>query len=327
MLVVPMKNQKDEVIGVLQLINAKRHAARQADFTRQIVHQEVIPFSQRSQELASSLASQAAVALENNLLYRDIQRLFEGFVKASVTAIESRDPTTFGHSERVAKLTVGLAEAVDRSDSRPYQRHPLLAARTSRKSATPPCCTTSARSACARRCWSRPRSSIPPQMELINKRFQYIRKVLELEAYRKKLDYVLANGNQNYQPIRLPRLRLRSTARNCQQLDEFLAAHPAGERADRAARKDFGETGGDCRLEFPGSLRAHGTAAVRRGVALPLHPQRQPGPRRARADRIARHPQLPLPEPDSLDQGTEEDSRSSPARTTRNWTAAATRTT
>jgi HD-GYP domain-containing protein (c-di-GMP phosphodiesterase class II) len=115
-----MKNHQEEVIGVLQLINAKKHRAAKLT-SLQVTLQEVIPFSKRSQDLAASLASQAGVALENNLLYRDIQNLFEGFVKASVTAIEWRDPTTLGHSERVAKLTVGLAEMVDRTDTGPYK--------------------------------------------------------------------------------------------------------------------------------------------------------------------------------------------------------------
>ena len=63
-----------------------------------------------------ALASQAAVAVENNLLYESIERLFEGFVTAAVTAIEQRDPTTSGHSFRVADLTVELAKVVDRID-------------------------------------------------------------------------------------------------------------------------------------------------------------------------------------------------------------------
>ena len=64
-----------------------------------------------------SLASQAAVALENSQLYTEIQQLFEGFVRASVVAIEARDPATSGHSFRVANLSVAFAEAVDRIDS------------------------------------------------------------------------------------------------------------------------------------------------------------------------------------------------------------------
>jgi len=77
-------------------------------------------FTREDEELLLALSSQAAVAIENAILYEDIQRLFEGFIKASVYAIESRDPTTSGHSERVAILTVGLAEKVDRADSGPY---------------------------------------------------------------------------------------------------------------------------------------------------------------------------------------------------------------
>jgi hypothetical protein len=70
---------------------------------------------------ATSLASQAGIALENALLYDEVKTLFEGFVRASVTAIESRDPTTSGHSERVAVYTVGLAKAIGRVDTGPYR--------------------------------------------------------------------------------------------------------------------------------------------------------------------------------------------------------------
>ncbi len=74
----------------------------------------------RHERLAGSLASQAAVAHRERRLYESINELFDGFVKASVTAIESRDPTTSGHSERVADLTVGLAER-----GRPRRHRPL----------------------------------------------------------------------------------------------------------------------------------------------------------------------------------------------------------
>jgi response regulator RpfG family c-di-GMP phosphodiesterase len=70
--------------------------------------------------LGLSLASQAAVAYENSRLYRDIENLFDGFVNAAVKAIEQRDPTTSGHSQRVCEMTVALAEAVDREPRGPY---------------------------------------------------------------------------------------------------------------------------------------------------------------------------------------------------------------
>ena len=112
MLTVPMLSAKSEVIGVVQLINRKRVPAARLlapdDFVR-----EVVPFDDWSEELALALASQAGISLENATLYDEIRRLFEGFVNASVTAIESRDPTTSGHSRRVATLSVALAERVD----------------------------------------------------------------------------------------------------------------------------------------------------------------------------------------------------------------------
>ena len=73
----------------------------------------MVAFDQRSEELALALGRRPGIALENALLYDEIRVLFEGFVDASVTAIESRDPTTSGHSRRVATLSVELAKKVD----------------------------------------------------------------------------------------------------------------------------------------------------------------------------------------------------------------------
>jgi HD-GYP domain-containing protein (c-di-GMP phosphodiesterase class II) len=119
MLTVPLISQRDEVIGVIQLINKKRDPARKL-LTRADVDAQVVPFDERSEELLGMLAAQAGVSLETAILYEDIRKLFEGFVKASVEAIESRDPTTSGHSRRVADLTVGLAKVVDRETAGPY---------------------------------------------------------------------------------------------------------------------------------------------------------------------------------------------------------------
>ena len=119
MLTLPMKNGRGEVIGVLQLINCKLHSEARLT-SQEVVAREVRPFSDRAVRLALSLASQAAVAYENGRLYQDIEKLFEGFVQASVKAIEQRDPTTSGHSLRVSHMTVGLAEIVDRVDTGAY---------------------------------------------------------------------------------------------------------------------------------------------------------------------------------------------------------------
>jgi HD-GYP domain-containing protein (c-di-GMP phosphodiesterase class II) len=103
-LVVPMISPKDEILGVVQLINRREESGAAG----------VVKFDERCVALARSLASQAAVALENARLYAEIRRLLDGFVQASVTAIESRDPTTSGHSSRVAALSAALAETINR---------------------------------------------------------------------------------------------------------------------------------------------------------------------------------------------------------------------
>lgn len=114
MLTTPVITPEGKVLAVMQLINARDDDAgplrSDHDFETR-----VRPFTPEDERLCGALASQAAVALENARLIADIEALFEGFVRASVHAIEQRDPTTSGHSQRVADLTVGLAKAADRS--------------------------------------------------------------------------------------------------------------------------------------------------------------------------------------------------------------------
>ena len=127
MLVVPMKNHLDEIIGVIQLINSKEdHTGvrkyeneayeikleSQSDFDKYVV-----PFDDRYNSLMEAIAGQAAIAIENNRLINQIQKQFEEFVKASVTAIESRDPATSGHSFRVAAICKEMANAINNVQS------------------------------------------------------------------------------------------------------------------------------------------------------------------------------------------------------------------
>jgi HD-GYP domain-containing protein (c-di-GMP phosphodiesterase class II) len=110
MLTVPMRNYNDDVIGAIQLINAKRQY--ETRLTVDTVEKEVVSFRPEDLEMIESIASQAAVAIDNKNLLDSIQNLFDGFVQASVTAIEQRDPSTAGHSGRVERLTTALARAV-----------------------------------------------------------------------------------------------------------------------------------------------------------------------------------------------------------------------
>ncbi|MGO8814996.1 MAG: HD-GYP domain-containing protein [Terriglobia bacterium] len=226
MLVLPMKNQKDEVIGVLQLINSKKHPGVKLTSSK-IVREEVGPFSQQSQDLASSLASQAAVALENNQLYAAQEKLIEGIVDASVTAIESRDPTTSGHSKRVARFTVALAEAVDSLDSGPY-KDVRFTRENIREIRYASILHDFGKVGVREEVLVKAKKLYPQQLELIHKRFQYIRKSLELDACRKKLDHVLRNGKQDYEQCF--GLIESEHLREVQNLDDFLKhIHEANE--------------------------------------------------------------------------------------------------
>ena len=97
-LTVPMKNHEDEIIGVLQLINATDPHTNQ-----------IVDFSQAHERLVESLASQAAVALTNQNLISGLRSLFESFIKLIADAIDEKSPYTGGHCQRVPDLTMMLA--------------------------------------------------------------------------------------------------------------------------------------------------------------------------------------------------------------------------
>ena len=103
-LTVPMKNHENEIIGVLQLINAKDRGSG-----------AVQPFSDSDQHLAESLASQAAIALTNRLLINHLESLFESFISLINAAIDDKSPYTGGHCNRVPELTMLLADAVTKT--------------------------------------------------------------------------------------------------------------------------------------------------------------------------------------------------------------------
>lgn len=107
-LTVPMKNHEGEIIGVLQLINALSPEGG-----------KVVEFSNADQRLAESLASQAAIALTNRQLVQQLETLFESFITMINLAIDEKSPYTGGHCQRVPKLTMMLADAVDAADSGP----------------------------------------------------------------------------------------------------------------------------------------------------------------------------------------------------------------
>jgi HD-GYP domain-containing protein (c-di-GMP phosphodiesterase class II) len=110
MLVIPLKNHENEIIGVLQLLNAQDPESG-----------EVIAFSPEYVDLIASLASQAAVALTNTQLIQELKDLFYAFIKSIATAIDEKSPYTGGHINRVVDLTMMIAEKINQTDEEPFK--------------------------------------------------------------------------------------------------------------------------------------------------------------------------------------------------------------
>ena len=108
-LTVPLKNHENEIIGVLQLLNAQ-----------DIKSNKVISFSERIQNSVEALSSQAAVAITNKNLIKDLEVLFESFIKLIASAIDAKSPYTGGHCSRVPEITMMLAESVNEINEGPF---------------------------------------------------------------------------------------------------------------------------------------------------------------------------------------------------------------
>jgi HD-GYP domain-containing protein (c-di-GMP phosphodiesterase class II) len=184
LLCVPMRDAAGDVTGVIQALN--KHDGG--------------PFNDDDAELLMVLGGQAAVAIENALLHDEINRLFEGFVAASVVAIESRDPTTAGHSGRVADLTVGLAQALEHLSSGPYGqltftsqelqeiRYASLLHDFGKVGVREPVLVKAEK-------------LYPHDLELLRARFELARQDRRVQSYRRRLDRVRQHGPQSLADI------------------------------------------------------------------------------------------------------------------------------
>ncbi|HEY7649496.1 MAG TPA: HD domain-containing phosphohydrolase [Methylomirabilota bacterium] len=200
MLVVPMRTPHGDTIGVLQLINCKPGG-------------HVRAYGPLHESLAESLASQAAVAVDNNRLYQSIRLLFEGFVGAAVTAIESRDPTTSGHSFRVAELTVALADVVDRcAQGRYAATH--FAVDEIREIRYAALLHDFGKVGVREHVLLKAKKLYPAELDRIRGRLALVKRGLELRVARLKLDHLLRRGRRSY-------------AREAARLDAELAARLA----------------------------------------------------------------------------------------------------
>jgi len=104
MLVIPMRNHDDEVIGVIQLINAQDR-----------ITNEVMDFADTEIEIVASLASQAAIAITNMQLIKGLEALLQAIVKMVATAIDEKSPYTGGHVQRVANFTAKVVRVINQT--------------------------------------------------------------------------------------------------------------------------------------------------------------------------------------------------------------------
>ncbi len=222
MLTVPMISARQQVIGVIQLIN-KRARGYATLCEIDAFERGVVEFDEVSVAYTKTLASQAGIALENAMLYEEVTTLFEGFVRASVTAIEARDPTTSGHSERVAKLTLGLARAADRTDRGSYAG----------LSFTPDEMTQLEYAALLHdfgkvgvreHVLIKADKLFPRQRDLIEQRFQFIKRTIENQVLSSKVDTLL-KASRERAVIDLERelgALDRDAERRLEEVDDFV---------------------------------------------------------------------------------------------------------
>jgi HD-GYP domain-containing protein (c-di-GMP phosphodiesterase class II) len=192
-LVLPMQNRQGETMGVLQLINRK--VKPDVTLVPENTLEMTQPYGEWEEQILRSLASQAAISIERNHLQDSIESLFEGFVKASVQVIEQRDPCTFGHSERVAQLTVRLAEEINTtttgslaeihfSDRQIQEIRYAALLHDFGKIGVPEAILTKSK------------KLYPHQLEVIRQRFALARRTLEWECTQAKYELLLNNSNQ-----------------------------------------------------------------------------------------------------------------------------------
>ena len=109
MAAIPLTNHEDEVLGVIQLINAQDDEGK------------IISFNDNHLLMLNSLASQAAISLSNSRLIEHLEELLLQFIKSIASAIDKKSKYTAGHVKRVATLTEDIAHVINNQDRGPFQ--------------------------------------------------------------------------------------------------------------------------------------------------------------------------------------------------------------
>ncbi len=196
-LCVPMRGAGGELVGCVQALN------RRGD----------TPFDEEDEELLLALGGQAAAAIQNTMLHESIEKLFDGLVKASVIAIESRDPTTSGHSSRVADLTIALAREVDRVADGPY-RDVTFSRREMRELRYAALLHDFGKVGVRENVLVKSNKLYAHQLESLRMRFQVIRMTMERDYYKSALQAASAGGQPTVEVVG------ESLAESLQRLDD-----------------------------------------------------------------------------------------------------------
>ncbi len=238
-LTVPMRDASGWTSGVLQALNRRGGG----------------PFTAEDTEYLLALGGQAAVAVENAFLHEEIQRLFESFVKASVVAIESRDPTTAGHSERVANLTVTLADVVDRETRGPCADLHFTAEHV-REMRYAAILHDFGKVGVREHVLVKANKLFPHELDLLRARFDFVRRSMEVESWKRRAEMIAREGPQHSGRIAAEEeARVASATRELEELYEFILqcnrptvlAEGSFERISEIGRRTYVDLRGETR--------------------------------------------------------------------------------
>lgn len=216
-MVLPMQNRQGDTIGVLQLINRKTKA--DTVLTADNAWESTQQYSDWEERIVRSLASQAAISIERNQLQESIEHLFEGFVKASVQVIEARDPCTYGHSERVAALTVRLSEEVNTVSSGRL-RSIYFNNRQIQEIRYAALLHDFGKIGVSEAVLTKQKKLYPAQLEIIRHRFGLAQRTMEMECVQSKYKYLLEHSAYRKHPSQEPEC---AQCQEIEQLDTKLA--------------------------------------------------------------------------------------------------------
>ena len=218
MLTAPIFDISHQVIGVIQLLNRKSAYGVKLESADDYARY-VVPFNQDDIENVEIIAQQSGIALENARMQEEIKNMFDGFVDASVTAIEQRDPSTSGHSHRVAKLTLDLAEIVSNIDNGKF-RIVRFTDQQMMELRYASLLHDFGKLGVREQVLVKAKKLYPWEMNLLKERFKLIKASYEID-YLQKMLALHEDGKASVQDIR-DEIYLRERDKNIKELNEYL---------------------------------------------------------------------------------------------------------